>query len=266
VFKIKTNISRFLSAAKNSLRPAKYGWFGNYASWQQAENDSSGYDSAVIVEKVKDALLKVKRGDAAFERDSVVFSKTEYVWPVLAGLLWIAAQRKSRLNVLDFGGSLGSTFFQYRRFLSTIDVQWNVVEQGVFIDYGVKYFQDTHLRFYYTVEECLKGNVVDVILLSSVLPYLDKPYHWLDFLMSLDVPFIIFDKMPFLVSGEDDRLTVQKVPPSIYEASYPAWFFNEAKFMSALERKYDLVESFEGDDKANIPSVFKGFIFSLKNK
>jgi len=266
VFKISTNISSFLSAVKNSLRPAKYGWFGNYASWQEAANDSSGYNSAVIVENVKDGLLKVKTGDAAFERDSVVFSKTEYVWPVLAGLLWIAAQRRSGLNVLDFGGSLGSTFFQYRRFLSAINVQWNVVEQGVFIDYGVKYFQDKHLRFYYTVEECLSENAVDVILLSSVLPYLEKPYHWLDVLMSVEAPFLIFDKMPFLASGQDDRLTVQKVPPSIYDASYPAWFFNEAKFMKALERKYDLVESFEGEDKANIPSVFKGFIFSLKNR
>jgi putative methyltransferase (TIGR04325 family) len=266
VFKFNTDISSFLSAAKDSLRPAKYGWFGDYGSWQEATNDSSGYNSAIIVEKVKDGLLQVKKGDAAFERDSVVFSKVEYVWPVLTGLLWVAAQCKGRLNVLDFGGSLGSTFFQYRRFLSPINVQWNVVEQGIFVDYGVKYFQDNHLRFHYTVEECLKENAVDVILLSSVLPYLEKPYHWLDFLMSVEARFIIFDKMPFLASGENDRLTVQKVPPSIYEASYPAWFFNEAKFMKALEGKYDLVESFEGDDRANIPSVFKGFIFSLKKK
>lgn len=263
--KVHTNLSNVFSFVRDKLRPVKYGWFGNYNSWQEAANNSSGYNSTEIVEKVKEGLLKVKKGDAAFERDSVAFDKVEYVWPVLAGLLWIAAQGHGKLNVLDFGGSLGSTFFQYRRFLSPIEVRWNVVEQDIFIDYGVKYFQDNNLRFFYTVEECQSKNPVDVILLSSVLPYLEKPYHWLDVLISQNVPFIILDKMPFLTTGNDDRLTVQKVPPSIYEASYPAWFFNETKFMKAMQHKYDLVESFEGDDVANINAVFKGFIFKRKN-
>ena len=80
----------------------------------------------------------------------------------------------------------------------------------------------------------------------------------------MDVPLVIFDKMPFLIDGEKDIITIQKVPPAIYEASYPAWFFNEKKFLEFLGRKYDVVAEFPDDDTANVPSVFKGIIAKLK--
>ena len=36
------------------LKPVKkYGWFGNYSSWQEAEKKCTGYDSDIILKKVK---------------------------------------------------------------------------------------------------------------------------------------------------------------------------------------------------------------------
>jgi hypothetical protein len=66
--------------------------------------------------------------------------------------------------------------------------------------------------------------------------------------------------MPFLEQGTSDLLTIQKVHPSIYNGSYPAWFFNEDRFLDFIEKKYEVVETFSGPDKANIPSVFKGLL------
>jgi hypothetical protein len=43
---------------------------GNYSSWQDALANSTGYDSDLILEKVSTALLKVKSGEAVYERDS----------------------------------------------------------------------------------------------------------------------------------------------------------------------------------------------------
>jgi putative methyltransferase (TIGR04325 family) len=240
------------------------GWYGDYPSWEDALEKSSGYDSKHIVEKVKDSLLKVKNGEAAFERDSVSFDKFEYVWPVVAGLFWIAAQRGGKLNVLDFGGSLGSTFFQYRKFLQHIDVRWNIVEQDLFVDYGKKYFQNEHLHFYHSLKECLSENEVNVVLLSSVLPYVEKPYDILKQVISAQPPFIILDKMPFRTEGDRDLLTVQYVPEHIYSASYPAWFFNKRNFFSIIEMNYEVVEEFVDEDRANVPSVYQGIILRKK--
>ena len=60
---------------------------GNFASWGEAKKHSDGYDKDIILRKCKDAMLKVASREAAYERDSIVFDKVQYSFPVLAGLL-----------------------------------------------------------------------------------------------------------------------------------------------------------------------------------
>ena len=77
---------------KLAKRKPRYGFLGNYKTWQEAQADSKGYDDKKILEKVKNSLLKVKNGEVVYERDSVIFDKIQYSWPVLSSLLWIASQ------------------------------------------------------------------------------------------------------------------------------------------------------------------------------
>ncbi len=60
---------------------------GNFASWDEAEKHSDGYDKDVILRKCKNAMLKIVSREAIYERDSVLFDKVQYSFPVLAGLL-----------------------------------------------------------------------------------------------------------------------------------------------------------------------------------
>lgn len=114
-----------------------YGWHGNYSDWKTASEKCSGYDSAIILEKVKESTLKVKEGIAPYERDSVIFSEIQYSYPLLSGLVWIAGENKGKLNVLDFGGSLGSSYYQNKLFLDTLtEVKWCIVEQPGFVETG----------------------------------------------------------------------------------------------------------------------------------
>src|SRR5690348_15098988 len=76
---------------------------GDYASWEEAERSSTGYAAQQILAKTRAAALKVKNGEAAFERDSVTFAVMEYCFPLLAGLLRAANANEGCLNVLDFG-------------------------------------------------------------------------------------------------------------------------------------------------------------------
>src|SRR5581483_1149937 len=73
---------------------------GDYRSWDTALRESTGYNALTILEKTREALLKVKRGDAVYERYSVLFNEIQYAWTILAGMLWVAAQSGGRLNVL----------------------------------------------------------------------------------------------------------------------------------------------------------------------
>jgi putative methyltransferase (TIGR04325 family) len=240
-----------------------YGWHGNLPSWEDACNRCSGYNDPLILEKVKIAALKVRDGQAAYERDSVTYSEVQYSYPLLSGLMWIAARNNGRLNVLDYGGSLGSSYYQNKKLLDSVrEVEWCVVEQPGFVELGVKYFTTDCLKFFNNIDECFKSVKIDVVLLSSVLQYLKDPYLVLEHIKSEKVNHIIIDRTPFIRG--DDRITIQKVHPSIYHATYPCWFFNKIKFLSFLRKEYELILEFDALDKANIPSEFKGFIFQIK--
>mgnify|MGYP005852803247 CR=1 FL=1 len=189
------------------------------------------------------ATLKVKHGEAAYERDSVLFAEIEYAWPMLSGLMSAAARNGGRLNVLDFGGALGSSYFQNRKFLQTLlDVRWNVVEQFHYVEAGRKHIQDKQLRFYQTIEECISENQPNVILLSSVLQYLASPIELLGKLNKVGASYLIIDRTPFSANGTD-KLTIQKVPADIYSASYPMWIFSLSEFKQFLEVNWRLMAS-----------------------
>jgi putative methyltransferase (TIGR04325 family) len=241
---------------------------GDYGSWDDAVQSSTGYDAGVILEKTCAALLKVKKGEAAYERDSVLFDKIQHAFPVLAGLLRVAQAHDGQLCVVDFGGALGSSYFQCRDFLQVVrQFEWLVVEQSAHIACGRKNFESDQLRFCNTIEECMTGHQPNALLLSSVLQYLPNPYEILQKLLSHRISHVIVDRTAFLVSGHE-RLTVQHVPDSIYPASYPAWFFNEAKFTRAIESAgYSLVADFPGADDISPEGEkahFKGFIYERR--
>lgn len=243
-------------------------WAGDYAAWREAVADSTGYDDKLILERTTAAALAVKRGEAVYERDSVLFDAVEYSWPALAALLWIAAQSGGRLDVLDFGGALGTSYRQNQRFLRDLaHVRWSVVEQPHFVAAGRQLFADDKLRFYDTIEACLAEGSPQVLLLSSVLQYLEQPQALLDRARAA-CPFVIVDLTP-VADLPRHRLTVQTVPPSIYPARYPCWIFSATELAAELGRHFDVVADFDshlGQDIriGSLPVRYRGFILARR--
>jgi putative methyltransferase (TIGR04325 family) len=217
--------------AGNSNSP----WAGEFDSWNEALLLCNSYNADIIVEKCRSSLLKIKSGLAKYERDSVLFDEVQYSWPLLAGLQNAALQNNGKLSVLDFGGSLGSTYYQNKNFLKECKhLEWCIIEQPKFVKYGKQDFEDNELKFYATIEECLLSNKPDVLILSSVLQYIGDPFELIRKIIKLNIPNIIVDRTAFVVN-EKDILTIQNVPKEIYEASYPAWFFNREKLLKSFE-------------------------------
>jgi putative methyltransferase (TIGR04325 family) len=245
-------------------------WSGDFASWNEAKKKCTGYDTMLILDKCKNALLKVKNGEALYERDSVIFDEIEYSWGLLAGLQKTALENNGNLCVLDFGGSLGSTYYQNKLFLNSFkSIEWCIVEQLHFVDCGRENFENDELKFYYNTEECLSKHNPNVLIFSGVLQYLENPYEFLEKLIQLKIPNIIIDRTAFINTSKG-LLTVQVVPPEIYEASYPCWFFNELDFVNKFSCNYNLITSFESysDSQRNTENgnllYWKGFYFQQK--
>jgi len=250
------------------LKFNRHGFTGDYPSWELVKKQCSGYDSDIILEKVKKAILKVKKGEAAFERDSVLFDSIEYSWPLLSALMWIAAVNKSKLHVLDFGGSLGSSYFQNKYFLDTLEkVTWDIVEQQNFVHSGQLNISDKKLRFFNTAGEAVRANgPADILLFACTLPYLENPYQVLGELIKTGVPYLMVDNT-FFNYEKKDRICLQKVPPEIYEASYPCWFLNYDDVKQKVGEAYSIISEHKNDSIIYLDGhkiQYKGFLAKIK--
>lgn len=251
-------MSFFKSKKKN-----KYGWFGNYHNWNDLQNKTNGYQDQTILETTKNALLKVKNGEAVYERDSVLFDKKIYPHSIISALLYAALECDGQLSVLDFGGSLGSTYYQVRDIIpATVNLHWGVVEQKNYVSCGQTLFEDDVLKFHYTIAESLSVKKADILLLSSVVQYLEKPHEFLLEIQQYDFKYILIDRTAFVKNNLPDRLTLQIVPPEIYNAQYPAWFFNENNFLSHFKNykiKMDFESYVPGEQEMEIDGVKSGY-------
>ncbi len=262
---MKRSFTRFLKKYINRFSSKNKMHRGDviiYSKWEDAFSASmDGYTSNSILERVKQSLLKVKNGEAVYERDSVIFNTIQYSWPILACLMWIASQNSNTLSILDYGGSLGSSYFQNYKFLRTLDhLQWSIIEQDQWVECGKKYFENEELRFYHNIPTCLSEQMPHAILLSGVLQYIESPYAILEDIIKCGFEYILVDRTAFALDGYE-VLTLYKVPPEIYQARFPMWYFNYEKFKTILLKHYELIEEFDAIDKVEYPSFFKGFIF-----
>ena len=227
----------------------KSGWFGDYPSWQAAEKDCDGYDSAAITARVIVATRQVRDGKAAFERDSVLFFEEALDTSLLNILGKIRADLGEKpLIVLDFGGALGSTYWQHRRVFDAWNIRWIVVEQTHFVEIGQREFENAQLKFAFTIEAACEKETPHIVLFNSVLQYLEMPYAFLEAVEKKNIPSVFIGRTPTF-GGEKDRITQQIVPPKIYKASYPSWVFSQDSFKNQLLKN----DKYRIDWTADIP-------------
>jgi len=240
---------------------------GNYNTWEEADALCNGYGNMDILEKVLSATMKVKNGEAVYERDSVIFDQIEYSWPVLTGLMCAAAQNSGCLKVLDFGGSLGSSYFENRLFLNSLpNFSWNIVEQTHFVVAGKKHIQGKYLRFFETIDDCVQDIKPNAILLSSVLQYLRDPGKIIDTLIKIGSDVILIDRT-IVNSNSLNKIYIQHVPSTIYSTSYPCYSLSESWLLNRIGKTYDMAADFTSLDfpaLRNINSEFKGYIFKKR--
>jgi len=245
-----------------------HGWSGDYTSWEKAKKKCSGYDNSIIVNKVKDAALKVKKGEAKFERDSVLFDEIYFFEPIVNALN--SSVKNNKLHVCDFGGSLGSSYFQFKeQFKNLTELNWTVVEQEHFVEIGRNEIAFENLFFQKTIDEALKTQTNQLLLLFSVLQYIPNAHELIKKLIPFKFEYIIIDRTAF-IERPNDRIAIQVVPPDIYEASYPCWFFNEENFLNLFLSEYNILNEFideipEPMMLGNERVYWKGFYLKRKN-
>ena len=242
-------IKEFSPPVLNTLRwySFKYGWKGNYQTYQEAKARCAGYDEDHILQRIIDTTTKVKNGEAAYERDGIVYDEVNVNINLLSALLLVAGRNNNKLTLIDFGGSLGTSYYQNITFLSHLtELNWCIVEQPQFVDAGKKDFENEHVKFYYSIEDCLAAHAQpDLVLLSSSLQYMTDPYAVLKEIQLFKVPYLLLDLIGYN-DEKRDRITIQNVPPVFYgiAASYPCTFFDRDRLQSQLSEGYKKIFDF----------------------
>ena len=217
---------------------------GPQVTWESSHSDVRGYADPHLLDKVLAATLAVRDGDGAFERDSVVMHEPEIHWPLATALG--LARGAGPIRVLDFGGSLGSLYFQHLELLEVLGLgEWLVVEQQHFVDVGKEHLGSATLTFSADLAGSLKRMKPNLALFSSVLQYVKNYQQSLQAVLDCQVPVISIDRT-FLTHKPSGSMWIQRVPKSIYSAQYACWQIPVTALSSMLtDAGYTILAEYE---------------------
>jgi putative methyltransferase (TIGR04325 family) len=202
----------------------------------------------VVFEKTKRLRDRLAAGTAPLELGQ---SDTR----LILGLALSASQR--RLNVLDFGGACGAHYFLARAFLpSDVALRWHVVETPAMAQ-RARALENGELRFFDRLEQA--GNeleTIDLVLSSSTLQYVEKPYEYLEELLRFSAPHALLTRVA-LTAGPTELVTVQRsslsangpgpMPEHLVDGSamYPVNVVRKDRFEAILAKSYDILLTFD---------------------
>jgi putative methyltransferase (TIGR04325 family) len=109
------------------INPNQIYFSGDYSSWTTALKECEIHPTEPVHEKVLAATLKIRATEAV--QEGVFSGRSSCNFALITALLSVALKSRSHLKVLDFGGSIGISYFHSRRFLGALpEITWSVVE------------------------------------------------------------------------------------------------------------------------------------------
>jgi putative methyltransferase (TIGR04325 family) len=246
---------------------------GPYSSWQGAMAASDdGWDSIDVLEKTLDLSLKMRDGLIEFQQDLIEYNRIIYSETILAFLAMASGMHGNSIEIVDFGGSLGTNFTQNKKILRHLiddgKCKWNVVERPPTVKIGRNYFEDKSLQFFVSLDELMarNGYVPTSFLFSGSTQCIEQPFVLLDEIIDRGANLIAFDRL-FVSPNAQHEIFIQHHMGT----TYPTWCFSRNLFVETIESKgLSFVEEFSRPPTAQLdyhrgpdrPFYWVGMIFA----
>jgi putative methyltransferase (TIGR04325 family) len=222
-------------------------WFvGNYRTWADARAAADDSAGSATLERVIAAARSVRITPGAWDRDGVVFRQPAFHAPLVDAMQRIAGEEKRMLCVIEFGGGLGSTWWQHRAAFDRADIDWRVVEVPALVEVGRREFSAPPLSFHATLEDAFLDRRPNVVLFSSVLQYVEAPHSLLQAVAGRAVRHVILDRVGFTNRGRD-RIALQHTPPSLGGGASACWLFDYQTLVAAVGPGYECAAEWRVD-------------------
>jgi putative methyltransferase (TIGR04325 family) len=219
---------------------------GPYSTWQEAVTNSAGWDAPEILDKTLELSLKMRDGIIEFQQDLIEYRRICYSETILAFLSMSSGMNHGKLDIVDFGGSLGTNFAQNRKFLRPFiddgNCHWNIVERPPTVDLGRKHFENHNLRFFASLDEIKmqRGYIPKFYLFSGSMQCVEEPFSLLDLIIADGANLIAFDRI--LVSPKTQHEILIQPHHGI---TFPTWCFSRNLFVQTMAKKgFAFVEEF----------------------
>lgn len=200
----------------------QYGDLGDYGTYAEAAAlCGKAYEQADVLAKTLELTKGIVPGPCLNQLCIRLLAAVQYA---------IARKNGGPVKIVDFGGALGSNYFFTRHLMQTEQMEWVVVELPETVAVGRQHLAKAELRF----EDSLKvAGEADLVVAAGAIQYVPDPYVTLRELQQV-APFLIVDRVPLL---DRDRITVQKVHPALFAASFPKWYLSRERFLAALDMR-----------------------------
>ena len=161
-------------------------YIGPYQNWEIAQQNSKGWNDERILDKIVLNTDFCLNNPGYYERDGEVLSDENYPKKIVEFLNETIIDNDV---VLDYGGSLGSLYYQIRSKINLKILNWVILEQKIFFEASKKIKKNKEISFIEDLEN-IQNLKPAVIIFSSVLQYLNDPKLIIDKIISLLFNFV----------------------------------------------------------------------------
>ncbi|MCS5707704.1 methyltransferase, TIGR04325 family [Candidatus Berkiella cookevillensis] len=182
-------LTRSLRALKNHRKI--------YSSFAQAKAacNSEGFEGQALVDMV---FFKTQQYREVLKQKTI----SSLSIPESFLVATIAKMNQSHIRVLDLGGAFGAHYFFIRNFFPHISFDWVIIETSAIAKRGSE-LNDKNLSFiaFENIDKTQLGSF-DLVLTSATLQHVPDPTETLEFLLSLNAPWLVFLRSSFCLDAE----------------------------------------------------------------
>ena len=198
-------------------------------NWESAVSRSSGYQSPQTINTIEGSDPVIKKTTTQLN-----FLGSRYLQvasAILSGLNPEKLKSETTIRVLDIGGGFGEYFFLLQQNLPNLKFEWLILETPALRELAKsKHADSSGISWTDALND--SSQTFDIVLLSGVIQYVEKPFELIETSMQ-KAPLLIFNRLP-LSTNPHNLVCIQR--PGLLETkgSYPVHILSERLFMSYL--------------------------------
>ena len=198
-------------------------------NWESAVSRSSGYQSPQTISTIEGADPVVDKWTA--DHNFLGSRYLQVASAFLSGLNPEKLKSETTIYVLDIGGGLGEYFFLIQDNLPNLKFEWLILETPALCELAKsKHADSSGVSWTDALND--SSQTFDIVLLSSVIQYVEKPFELIE-MAAQKAPLLIFNRLPLSANGHN-LVCIQR--PGLFESkgSYPVHILSEQLFISYL--------------------------------